>query len=293
MAKRPKKHKVSFWHSRIISIVSISLVLFLLGVISMFILVGRGLKDYVRESVYFTIELRDNVSDAEIAKMVTDLEKEPFVRDIEYISKDDALKELSEELGESPEEFLGWNPLSASIEVRVKSEYAASRDSLLIVENSVQKYKPLERLTYKKELLDSVNKNIRTVTIVVVAFAIFLLFVSFFLINNTIRLLIYSRRFSIYTMKLVGATSGFIRRPFIRYNVVSGIIASILAVLGLTWLWFYVIDKYPIFQSVFTLKNGYIVIAIVVGFGVLISLISSFFAVNKYLRMNLDKLYRV
>lgn len=293
MRDKQQKHKSGFIHARIISIISISLVLFLLGIISMFVLVGYGLKDHVRESVSFTIELKSDASESEAARMIKDLESKAYVKEVAYISKEDALKELTEELGESPEEFLGWNPLNAFLEVKVKGDYVANADSLAVVEAGIRSYAPMERLSYKKDLLEKVNSNIKTASYIVFGFAIVLLAISFFLISNTLRLVIYSRRFSIYTMKLVGATPGFIRRPFIRYNIVSALIASSIAVAGLGWLWFYATKQFPVLSSILSATNGAIVIGTVFGFGLIIALVSSFFAVNKYLRMDVNRLYKI
>lgn len=253
---------------------------------------GNQLKDYVRESIQFSIEIKDDTSTQEINELIGQLKQEDFVKNVRYISKEDAMEELTEELGESPKEFLGWNPLSATLEVQVKSEYAASDESIQKVEASIQKYKPLEKLSYKRDLLENINKNIRTISIAVIGFAVILLFISFFLVNNTIRLLIYSRRFSIYTMKLVGATPGFIRRPFVSYNLVSSIISAIIAVIALTALWFFLQKEYTFIHSALSIQNALIVVALVFCFGLFIAILSSYFSVNKYLRMNLNKLYR-
>lgn len=259
----------------------------------MFVLVGYSLKDHVRESVAFTVELKSDASTDEVSRMIKDLESKSYVKEVTYISKEDALRELTEELGESPQEFLGWNPLNAILEVKIKGDYVANEDSLAVVESEIQKYSPLEKLSYKKDLLEKVNSNIKTASYIVFGFAILLLAISFFLISNTLRLVIYSRRFSIYTMKLVGATSGFIRNPFIRYNVVSALVASTISVAGLAWLSFYATKQFPVLSSILSAVNGAIVIGTVFGFGLLIALISSYFAVNKYLRMDVNKLYRI
>ncbi|MDN4752933.1 permease-like cell division protein FtsX [Porphyromonadaceae bacterium W3.11] len=290
--KKRKKGSPNFIHSRIISIISISMVLFLLGVVTMTGLVGNGLKDYVRESVNFTILLSPDAEPSEISLMERQLRSEPFVKDVTYYSKEQALAELQKELGDNPEDFLGWNPLSPTFEVQLHAEYVSNRDSISIVEDKLGGYLLTESLSYKNDLVDELNKNIKTMTLVMIVVAALLLLISIVLINNTIRLLIYSKRFSIYTMKLVGATSSFVRRPFIRYNVWSGIIAAIIAIGLLGWAWYYMVTNYPLMRAVLTDTNSVIVAVVVLIAGILISWFSAASAVTKYLHMDVNKLYR-
>ena len=158
----------------------------------------------------------------------------PYIKSTEYISKEQAVKELEEELGENPETFLGFNPLQASIEVKLHSEYA-NVDSLQLIEKKIKKYTSVSDLLYRKDMMQMVNDNVKRVSLILLTLAVMLMAISFVLISNTIRLLIYSKRFLIHTMKLVGATPGFIRRPFVRYNVVSGIFAMKPSVLMVTF----------------------------------------------------------
>ncbi len=290
--KHKKGGTPSFVHSRLISIISISMVLFLLGIVTMLGLVGNGLKTYVRESVNFTVVLSPEAEPEEITIMEAQLKQEPFVKGIKYFSKEEALQELTKELGESPEEFLGWNPLSPTFEITLKEEYISERDSIAIVEQALNSYLLTQSLSYKQDLVEQINSNIQTLTIVMIVLAVLLLLISTVLINNTIRLLIYSKRFLIYTMKLVGATPSFIRRPFVRYNIWSGIMAAVVASGFLGWLWYHLITNYPLMQSVLTIQNALIVVGVVFVLGILISWLSASGAVTKYLRMNVNKLYR-
>lgn len=268
------------------------MVLFLLGIVTMLGLVGNGLKTYVRESVNFTVVLSPEAQPEEITIMEAQLRLEPFVKAIKYYSKEEALVELTKELGESPEEFLGWNPLSPTFEITLKEEYISERDSIAKVEHALNNYLLTQSLSYKQDLVEQINNNIQTLTIVMIVLAALLLLISTVLINNTIRLLIYSKRFLIYTMKLVGATPRFIRRPFVRYNIWSGIMAAIVASGFLGWLWYHLITNYPLMQTVLTLQNALIVLGVVFILGILISWLSASRAVSKYLRMNVNKLYR-
>ncbi len=290
--KRKQKGTPSFTHSRVISIISISMVLFLLGIVTMLGLVGSGLKTYVRESLNFTLLLSPEAEPSEIALMESKLRKEPFVRDIKYHSKEEALKELTDELGESPEAFLGWNPLSPTFEITLSEAYVTNKDSIQVVEQKLNDYVLTQSLSYKQDLVERLNNNIQTLTIVMIVLAALLLLISIVLINNTIRLLIYSRRFIIYTMRLVGATPRFIRRPFVRYNIWSGVMASIIAIGFLGWLWYHLVTTYPLMHSVLTIEKTYIVASIVLVLGILISWFSASGAVSKYLRMDVNKLYR-
>lgn len=290
--KRRGKGTPSFVHSRIISIISIAMVLFLMGVVTMIALVGSGLKDYVRESVSFTILLSPDALDSDIQRMRRDLEQQPFVKEVLYFSKEEALEELQESLGENPEDFLGWNPLSATFEVQPYAEYVSNRDSIALVEKALNEYQLTDSLSFKNDLVEELNKNIQTVTLVMGVLALLLLLISIVLINNTIRLLIYARRFTIYTMRLVGATNRFIRSPFIWYNIWSGIIAALVAIAGLAWGWYHLVTSYPLMRTVLTELNALIVAGVVLGLGILISWLASRGAVGRYLRMDVNALYR-
>ena len=292
MAENKKVSTVSFFNSRLTSIVSISLVLFLLGLILLMGLLGNKLSAYVKENLSFSIVLKDNQKEADIKKMQSSLDALPFIKSTEYISKEQAIKELEEELGENPETFLGFNPLQASIEVKLLSEYA-NKDSLQLIEKKIKQYTTVDELLYREDLMEMVNRNIQRLGVILLTLALVLMVISFVLISNTIRLLIYSRRFLIHTMRLVGATSGFIRAPFVRYNVMSGIMASVLAILMLTGALYYLQRELNGFIEVLDMHTLLVVYASVFVLGVLLCVIATVIAVNKYLRMSVDKLYYI
>ena len=292
MAENNKVNSVSFFNSRLTSIISIALVLFLLGLILLMGLLGNQLSVYVRENISFSIVLKDNQKEADIKRMQKSLDALPFIKSTEYISKEQAVKELEEELGENPETFLGFNPLQASIEVKLHSEYA-NADSLQLIEKKIKKYTSVSDLLYRKDMMQMVNDNVKRVSLILLTLAVMLMAISFVLISNTIRLLIYSKRFLIHTMKLVGATSGFIRRPFVRYNVVSGIFASILAILMLTGSLYYLQHELDGFIQLLDVKALLVVFGAVFLLGILLSVTATVLAVNKYLRMGVDKLYYI
>ena len=285
MAEGKKVSSVSFFNSRLTSIISISLVLFLLGLVFLIGLLGNKLSVYVKENISFSIVLKDNQKEADIKKMQKTLDALPYIKSTEYISKEQAVKELEEELGENPETFLGFNPLQASIEVKLHSEYA-NVDSLQLIEKKIKKYTSVSDLLYRKDMMQMVNDNVKRVSLILLTLAVMLMAISFVLISNTIRLLIH-------TMKLVGATPGFIRRPFVRYNVVSGIFASIFAILMLTGALYYLQNELSGFVQLLDIKVLIIVYAGVLIMGILLSVTATVFAVNKYLRMGVDKLYYI
>lgn len=292
MAENKQTNSISFFNSRLTSIISIALVLFLLGLIFFIGLLGQKLSVYVRENISFSVVLKENSKDADIKKMQKQLDSRPYIKSTEYISKEQAAKELEEELGENPETFLGFNPLQASIEVKLNSEYA-NPDSLLIIEKQIKSYTDVSELLYRKDMMQLVNDNLKRTGIILLTLAAVLMIISFVLISNTIRLLIYSKRFLIHTMQLVGATSGFIRRPFIRYNVASGIVAAVLAVGMLTGVLYYVQRDFPGFIDLLDIRSLLIVFGAVLALGICLSFVATCFAVNKYLRMDADKLYHV
>ncbi|RGK79005.1 cell division protein FtsX [Parabacteroides sp. 20_3] len=292
MAENKKVSSVSFFNSRLTSVISISLVLFLLGLILLIGMLGNKLSVYVKENLSFSIVLKDNQKETEIKKMQKSLDALPFIKSTEYISKEQAAKELEEELGENPETFLGFNPLQASIEVKLHSEYA-NPDSLQVIEKKIRNYTSVSELLYRKDMMEMVHNNMKRLGLILLTLAVVLMIISFVLISNTIRLLIYSKRFLIHTMKLVGATSGFIRRPFVKYNIVSGIFASILAILMLTGALYYLQNELKGFIQILDMQTLLLVYVAVFALGIVLSVIATIFAVNKYLRMGVDKLYYI
>ena len=292
MTENKKVDTISFFNSRLTSIISIALVLFLLGLICLMGVLGNKLSNYVKENISFSIILKDKVNDTEVKKLQKQLDARPYIKSTEYISKEQAAKELEQDLGESPEEFLGFNPLQASLEVRLKSEYA-NPDSVRVIEKQIRAYTNVSDLLYRKDMMQMVNDNIKRVGIILFVLALILMSISFVLVSNTIRLLIYSKRFLIHTMKLVGATPGFIRRPFLNYNMVSGFFASLLAILMLMGTLLYLQRELSGFVDLLDVNALLLVFGAVMAMGILLSALATYFAVNKYLKMTVDKLYFV
>ena len=203
--KNRYKSKSLFDMQFITSSISTTLVLLLLGLVVFFVLTAHNMSVYVRENISFSVLISDDMKEADILKLQKKLNQEPFVKQSEYISKKQALKEQTEAMGTDPEEFLGYNPFTASLEIKLHSDYANS-DSIAKIEKMIKKNSNIQDVLYRKELIDAVNENIRNISLVLLALAVVLTFISFALINNTIRLAIYSKRFLIHTMKLVGAS---------------------------------------------------------------------------------------
>jgi cell division transport system permease protein len=253
---------------------------------------GNELSRYVKENITLSAVLMEDLSDRKIQKIRDDLEGQPYVRSTEYISKEQASLEMQRELGENPETFLGFNPFHASIEVKLKSEYTHP-DSLSLIEKRISSEAGVSDVLYRKDMMQTVNRNIRRVGMVLFGLFIVLIAISFVLINNTIRLLIYSKRFLIYTMRLVGATPAFIRRPFIRHNVVSGFISGVMAILMLMGSLYYVKHAFFGFDEVLNRNTLWMIYGMVLVSGILLSVIAVCFAVNRYLRMARGKLHYI
>ena len=283
----------TFINSRVTATISISLVLFLLGLIVLLAIMTKNLSANVKESFSFDIILSDDIKEQEVKRLIKQLETTGFVKSTEYISKADAAKQLAADIGQNPEEFLGFNPLPSIIAVHLRSEYA-NPEKFPEIEKQIKGLSSnISSMEYRKELLDIVNDNFRKISVILLGLAALLLIISFALINNTIRLTVYANRFLIHTMKLVGATAGFIRKPYIRTQVFSGIIASVIAVSFLYWGLLYISkDIKEIWEIVD--RNSLIFIAgSVITLGIIISLIATYFAVNKYIRMEGDDLYYI
>ena len=292
MVKHKRTKSISFFNSRLISIISTALVLFLLGTILLIAVLGNELSDYVKENISFTIMLDDNASEKQINQITEQLKGLPFIKTTQYISKEDAAKEMEKELGENPETFLGFNPFQALIEVKLHSAYA-NTDSLPHIEKKLTSYTGITELLYRQDMMEVVDSNIKRLSIILISLTIVLMIISFVLISNTIRLLIYSKRFLIHTMKLVGATPSFIRKPLIKYNMMSGFIAGILAIGLLYGSIYYFKNEIGEVMVMIDYITLLVIFGIVLATGVLLSILFTIIAVNKYLRMNVDKMYYV
>ncbi len=272
--------------------ISTAMVLILLGMVVFSVLTAQNLSAYVKENLTLTMVLDENVTNPEANQLSRELSKLPYVNKVTYISKEQVLKEQTQAMGTDPSEFIGVNPFVGSMELQFKAQYA-NNDSLKWISKQLKANNKVTDITYPQDLVESVNSKLQRINIVLLVLACLLLFVSFSLINNTVRLGMYARRFTIHTMKLVGASWGFIRAPFVRNAVAMGFFASILAegVLagGLYELYLYE----PDILSVLTINNILITGGAVLLFGLLITLVCSWLSVNKYLRMKAGDLYKI
>lgn len=293
MKSKSRNNAVSYFDMQFItSSISTTLVLLLLGLVVFFVLAANNLSVYVRENINFSVLISDDMKETDILKLQKRLNNEPFVKETEYISKKQALKEQTEAMGTDPQEFLGYNPFTASIEIKLHSDYANS-DSIAKIEKLIKRNTNIQDVLYQKDLIDAVNENIRNISLVLLALAVMLTFISFALINNTIRLAIYSKRFLIHTMKLVGASWGFIRRPFLKRNIWSGVLAAFIADTILMGAAYWLVSYEPELIRVITPEVMLLVSGTVLVFGVVITFLCAYLSINKYLRMKASTLYYV
>ena len=236
--------------------------------------------------------LNEDVTDLQITDLRKRLDAMPFVKSSLFISKEQAKEQLIEDLGEDPEELLGYNPVTDCIEIYLHSNYANS-DSLAIVSKTIKAQTNVDDLLYRQEALDLVNDNLARISAILLVLSIILLFISFTLIRNTIRLSIYSKRFIINTMRLVGATNKFIRRPFILRNIGDGILAGLLANVLIMGLLYYLGEQYADLRSILQTQDLIYVFASVIVLGIIITYLSTVFAVNHYLKMKANHLYYI
>ena len=276
--------------SSLTTIISISLVLFMLGLVGLLLLNAKKLSDQVKENIVFELILEKDAKDADITRLAKTLDASEFVKSTEIISKEDAAKLLKDDLGEDFLAILDDNPLQPVVDVYLKAEYA-NPDSIKWIEPQLQKFKPVQEVFYHKTLLSSMNENMNKISFIILGFSALLLIIALALINNTIRLSIYSKRFLINTMQLVGATQGFIRRPFIWKGIRHGIFAACIAI-GLLIGILYAIQRFmPDFAKLQDEQIILTLFVLVLVMGILISWISTFFAVRKYLRLKTEELY--
>ena len=273
--------------------ISTALVLILLGLVVFSTLTGRNLSSYVKENLVVTMMLEQDMMDNEAQAVCKRLEMRPYIKNVVFINKQQSLKEATKEMGINPAEFTdGVNPFSSLIELTLKSDYANS-DSLTWIAAELKKYPKVSEINYQRDLIDSVNRNLAKIGLGMLVLAILLTFVSFTLINNTVKLDIYARRFSIHTMKLVGASWNFIRGPFIRRAVFTGLLAALLAIVVLGG-GIYALYRYePEILNVVTWREMAITAGAVVLFGIIITALCANISVNKFLKMKAGELYNI
>ena len=292
MKKRKKKTGSRRGMQWVTLCISTAMVLVLLGIIVFSVQTSRNLSAWVKENLTVTVMLGDDVSVNEAKRLCRDLYHRPYARNIDYVSKEQALKEQTQAMGSDPSEFLGANPFVATLELQLKSDYA-NRDSLKWIVYELQKNPKVTDVAYQEDLMDNVNRNLGRMNMILLVLAALLTFVSFSLINNTVRLSVYSRRFLIHTMKLVGASWGFIRKPFMRQALAAGVIAAVLAIVVLGAGIYALYTFEPNILNIITWRELTITAVAVLLFGLIITFICSWISVNKFLRMTAGDLYRI
>ena len=271
-------------------VVSVSLVLFLLGILGLVLINAKELSDYFRESLSFSVMLDDEAKEADIRMLQKDLDAKPYVKSTEYVSKDEAAVKMREDLGEDFISFLGDNPLPPSIDVYLYAGYT-SPDSVTKIEKYVLAYPFVKEVYYQESLLFLINKNVQKISLFLLVIGSFLFLIAVTIINNTIRLAIYSKRFLIRTMQLVGATKSFIRKPFLLRSIYHGLIASLIAMTLLMGLLYLIEKEFFMMFSYESTKLLLLLGIVIIIIGILINIVSTFFSVSRFLSISEDKLY--
>lgn len=292
MSAESKTNRRRLAGSYTMSLVSIVLVFFVMGLFAFFVLSAQEVSNYLRENIVVEVIIKKGTKESDVLKLKSQLAKKKYVKSIDYISPDSAIRQLSADLGE---DFVHWlgdeeNPLLPSLNICVKSDFA-NAENLEKIEEEIKKQPAVESVYYQKSLIEIINKNVKTISWIMVGLSLLFLFVSLVLVHNTIRLSIYAKRFLVRSMLLVGATRAFVRRPFVRSAIIQGLIASAVAIIVLHSMLIAVSARLP----ELTLINNTTAIAIIYGslvvLGVAITSLSATVALSKYLNTDLDKLY--
>lgn len=288
MSEEKAVRKIS--SSSVTTVISVSLVLFLLGLLGVLLISAKKISDHLKENIGFHIYIDDKAKEDEIQRLTDFLGASNYVKSSHYLSKDSAASLYKKDLGEDFVQFIGYNPLPASVEVQLKADFA-NPDSIVWIKKQITDFIFVKEFDYQESLVNIVNKNINRTAIVLLIPTGLLLLIALALINNTIRLAIYSKRFVIKTMQSVGATGGFIRKPFLLNGLKHGILAGFIANLLLGAIIYAVIKKIPDLEQITDVNMMLYIFGIVFAFGILISGISTFFAVRKYLRLSSEGMY--
>lgn len=288
--KKKKKHAADIRF--VTASISTSMVLLLLGMVAFFVLTAGNMSRYVRENLQLSVLIHDDARQNDIDRLMKRLSARPYVREVEFISQDSILAQETVKMGIDPTEFLGFNPYTPSIELNLKSDYANS-DSVAVIEKELLREAIVSEVTYPDDLISSINGNIRKIGIVLLVLAAALLLISFALIDNTIRLTIYSQRFLLHTMKLVGAKWSFIRRPFMVRNFWTGFVAGLLALMMMGGGIWAMLRYEPFLANLLDVRILAIIAVGVMVFGILITLLCASISVNRFLRIRAGDLYYI
>ena len=272
------------------TVISITLVLLMAGLLGLILVHAKSLSNYIKENIVLNVIVNDGVKEEAITDLETQLKANPAVLKTQFISKERAAQNLTKDLGEDFVQFLGYNPLLPSLDVYMKANYATNAGvevfTKVLTQNPVVK-----EVIYQKSLIGIIEKNIKEIGLIILSFTAVLLLISITLINNTIRLAVHSQRFLIKSMQLVGATKGFIRKPFMKNSILHGFLAGFIAIILLLLALYVVEQNIPEIRMLSNWSQFIIVLASVGGLGILISVLSTYFAVRKYLRLKIYDLY--
>jgi cell division transport system permease protein len=291
MAKqKPQRLKRSLFSSYFTTTLSISMILFLFGLLGLLLINGRRLSDYVMENIGVTLILKDDAREVDVLKLQKKLEATDYIKTTRYVDKATAATELKTELGEDFVDFLGYNPLLSSIDVRVYAAFT-NPDSLAMLEKKFLAYPEVQEVYYQRDLVKQLHANVNKISLILLSLSLLMFVIFTALINNTIRLSIYSKRFIINTMQLVGATRSFIRRPFITKGVMYGIYGAMIACFMFLVIFIFYQKELKAFLDFQNPESLALLIGGIFTLGIFISGIATFFAVNKFLRMKFDQLF--
>lgn len=271
-------------------VLSVFLVLFLLGMLGLFIINSKRLSDNFKEDIVMTVFFKNEAVDSTFTAFDAEMKAAKFAKDFKFVSKDDAAKQHKEVIGEDFMEFLGTNPLYNSYDIHLKADYVTN-PGFSKVESQIRANPMVADVVYDKQLITLVNDNIKKVTFWVLLVSAIFAVISFLLINSSLRLSIYANRFIIKTMQMVGATKAFIRKPFITRSIILGIIGSVLAVLVLIGVLFYINTNFPALEIFKDIELTIVVLVGVLALGILITWISTYFATQRFLNLRTDDLY--
>lgn len=282
-----RRRLVGAWLS---TVISISLVLLLVGVAAFLVVNARSVSDYFKENMQVSVLMKQEVDDDEAMEYVAELDAMPFIKSSKFVSREQGTKEMAELLGEDFLNVFETAPIPVSVEVTLKADYV-STDSLEVVKKEIRRSGIVDEVVYQQSLVEKLNTNLKRISVVLGVFIVLLLFISFVLINNTVRLNVFSRRFTIHTMKLVGATKSFIRAPFMVQAVFQGLFSALLATLMLVGILFFVRSEFAQLFEVFRLDLLLVVIGVVILSGVVICTISTALVVGHLVSLSKEELY--
>ena len=272
------------------AVISISLVLLLVGVASMLLVNARSVSDYFKENLNISVLMKPDVTDEEAMDFERTLAQYEYVKGTRFVSKQQGAQELESMLGEDFLSVFETSPIPASIDVSLKASYMSS-DSLYVVKENILKSPLVDEVDYQQSLVEALNSNLSKISLVLGVLILLLLFISFVLINNTVRLNVFAKRFSIHTMKLVGATKAFIRAPFLLQAAFQGLFAALLSLVYLLAIMFFLRSGFSQLFEVFQMKLLLLVMGIVIVSGVLICVLSTYFVIGKLVSLDKDELY--